>query len=292
MKRKKRERFDHIAIPNSTLRRFREQGKHTFSYLNMKDMRIYDRGPSTYQKIEGYYRNDFDKVCQRLETFMGKFNKSVADIHNSNMDCAYDKDQLKSLAIDLLALQTMRRPELYKSVMNPAVVIPKINYFESEYARIGRLSYSTVEIANELRGVFATDNRMRNFFYGMPFADMREVFSDKLHFEKFTAIINYIPTEIIATFLLTPFHYIKHGDCYIFTLSPRCAIALIPNNIYQEMGIGDVGITTVADEQNVLCLIPPAIEATDYCENKHLIGERYTLEKAILIMQKDTAGKK
>lgn len=270
---------DHIALPASTLKRFREHGEEDLFYLDLNNGQIHKKGPSIYQKHYGYYQQEFDDVCQSIETLMGKIHGNIDILYKSNGGDFYTSEYLKSISIDILALQTIRRPELLENVTKPDVALKKIDEIIISHAMRGRLTPKVVDTAHMYRKIFSTPKNRRDFFYKTSFEETKKIFVDVGQIQNYSAIIHAIPDVISATYLLTPYHYFIYCDCYIITLSPRYAIALMPNVAFKALNIREGMAIKVADESNVLRLIPAAIEATSPCVQKHLIGERYMLNK-------------
>ena len=270
---------DHIALPDSTLKRFRESGEEDFFYVDLSNNQIYKKGPSTYQKRKGYYQKGFDDVCQRIETLMGNIHKEIDNLYKSNGGDFYTNEYLKSIAIDIVALQTSRRPELLESVTEPDPLLKTLNEIVVNHAIKGKLTPKTVKIANTYREILATPKNRRDYFYKTSFEEMITIITDAGQMNDYSAIIHTIPETNPATYLLTPYHFFIYSDCYIITLSPRYAIALMPNSVFKALDIREGMAILVADEDDVLRLIPAALEATSPCVQKHLIGERYMLNK-------------
>lgn len=270
---------DHIALPASTLKRFREAGQDDFYYLDLETAQIYHKGPTMYQKQKGYYQKEFDDVCHRIETLMGDIFKHFESLYSNGGGYSYDSEALKSMAIDMIALQTARRPELVERVTAPDDVLQKIDERVIYHALTGRLTYQAAEVALNLRKMFKSSKGRRDFFYNTSFDRMRAILIHEGQLVNYSAMIHAIPRNIPATYLLTPYHYFIYSGCYIITISPRYAIALIPTEAFTRLNYTEGMAILVADENNVIKLIPSAIEATTPCVKKHLIGERYMLNK-------------
>ncbi len=276
---------DHIALPASTLKRFREHGEEDLFYLDLNNGQIHKKGPSIYQKHSGYYQKEFDDVCQSIETLIGKIHKDIDILNKSHGGDFYSSDYLKSISIDILTLQTVRRPEFLENVTKPDVTLKKIDEIVVSHAMAGKLTSKVVDTANMFRRISSAPKNRRDFFYKTPFEAMKKIFIDVVEIQNYSAIINVIPEDIPATYLLTPYHYFIYCDCYIITLSPRYAIVLMPYVAYKALNCREGMAIKVADESDVLRLIPAAIEATSPCVQKHLIGERYMLNKVKESMQ-------
>ena len=272
---------DHIAIPAATLKWFRESGEDDFYYLDLQSRRICKKGPSMYQKQKGYYQKEFDDVCQSIEKLMGDIRAHIDTLYKTNGGYSYDSDLLKSMAIDILALQTARRPELLQNIMEHDVLKKEIYRRVIGNTLSGKLTIQEFKVARGLCKMAATPKGRRDFFYRRQFKRMRTILLEVGQLHDYSAMIHVIPESIKATYLLTPFHYSIYCGCYIITLSPRYAIALTPKTAFDQLQIREGMAILVADESNVLRLIQSAIEATIPCEQKHIIGERYMLKKVL-----------
>lgn len=272
---------DHIAIPDATLKWYRESGEDDFYYLDLQSKQICTKGPSMYQKQRGYYQKGFDDVCQRIETLIGDIRAHIDTLYKSNGGYSYDSAYLKSMAIDMLALQTARRPELLENVTKPDLLQEKVDKRVIDHVLSGRLTPQAVGVAQGLRRMFASQKGRRDFFYQTSFERMRDILLEAGQLHNYSAMIHAIPENIKATYLLTPFHYFIYCDCFIITLSPRYAVVLMPKVAFDELKLREGMAILVADESNVLRLIPSVIEATSPCTQKHIIGERYMLNKVL-----------
>lgn len=268
---------DHIALPHSTLKRFREPGEENFFYIDLANNRIDKKGPSVYQKQNGYYQKEFDDICQRIETLMGVIHTEIDKLYKSKGGSFYTNDYLLSIAIDIITLQTVRRPESFETVTKPDVVINKLNEGVAAHAAAGNLTPKLVDTANMYREILTTTKKRRNFFYERSFEEMKKIQEGLL--QSCSATILAIHENVTATYLLTPYHFFIYDDCFVITLSPRYAIVLMPNDKYTALNFREDMAILITDESDVLSLIPSAIEATSPCAKKHLIGERYMLNR-------------
>ena len=268
---------DHIALPAQTLRRFRENGEPDFAFIDVTTGAIGTEGPSKYQRIKGYYQEDYDSKVRVLEDKLGKVADSIIQIAESNEDALYDRESLKDFVITLIAMQSHRRPELKDAAMEADRLTKLIDDLEISMLRMGIINKKVVNRADEYREMLKSEKTMRDYYYERTDMKLPRIVQ-KLGLYKLGATFMKVPNDIQTTFLLTPFHYIQSGQGWFFTITPRLAIALLPINRFDDTG-EQAGIWEVGDEQNMDILLEHCIKMAKQCNPPHLIGERYTLEK-------------
>ena len=270
---------DHIALPAQTLRRFREPAEKDFFYLDVKSGIIDCKGPNAYQKQKGYYQENYDAEVRKLENVLGKVTDIVTAIaENDEQDAQYDREWLKDFIIALIALQIHRRPELKDAGMDAGRLSNLIINIEAFMFQSGIINNEVINRANKYRQMLVSERAKRNFFYER--TDMRlPRIVEKLGLHELGATFVKVPKSFQTTFLLTPYHFIQAGKSWIFTITPRLAIALLPIERFNEDS-RECGIWEVNQEGDLDLLIPSCIRMTKQSAPPHLIGERYTLAKA------------
>lgn len=161
--------------------------------------------------------------------------------------------------------------------MDPVKLNERIAAIEVSAIRTGKITKEMIERKNRLLEILKTQKGRRDFYYARTHIKLQPFFK-RFVMDKHEATVIKVPDNIQTTFLLTPFHFIKSGEDWLFTISPRLAIALLPSGNFNDSSVKD-GIWKVDSEETMEILLESAIQMAIHCNDQHLIGERYTLEK-------------
>ena len=86
---------DHITIPQSTLRWFCPTDGYKISFLDLDSKEITEKGASQYHKQLNYYPQEFDKICQSLETWLGNLRHKIHENETNGYSTGYDVSLLE-----------------------------------------------------------------------------------------------------------------------------------------------------------------------------------------------------
>lgn len=298
---------DHIALPKSTLRRFVEEGKQHFYYIDVfkNDGKILTARPKSYygsasnDNTEGYYPEAFDKnFVQKYETDLGKIAKWAKNICNSvsagtSSPCdltANDRSWLRQFCLEFITLQTERRfgDSVVKENVESGCIENIIEQFMSLYKE-GKVGIEVAERAQKMQSLSKNEKQLRDFLFEnvtkKRFYESVKNLDTKIqkHHGGLDASIVHIPPSVKTTFLLTPFHLIQTGKSFFVPMSPRLAIALLPPKYFDEYNT-ECQITEINDEDFIKNLIKPSIKMARESVLPHLIGEQYTLKHALMLL--------
>ena len=256
---------DHITIPKSTLKQY-ETTNHRFSYLDLKSMQIYEKGPSQYHKKYNYFPKNFDKACQSFEIGLGNLRSHINKCETQGLMMEVDRDSFANDVKELIALQVLREPETLNYVMDKDYLTELLESMKEYIVREGRFSSHAISTINSFSSIFENAKLKRDFFFDkIPFNVLCDSLMKKLSSHK--AVLTRIPQGIASTFLLTPFHFTQIKNSYNLVLMPRYAIFLCPLDTYEESFTDSQMLYDVTDGESIEFLYQYDMKMARMAEN-------------------------
>jgi hypothetical protein len=270
----------HITIPRSSLLRFAEsddKGQNVVSYYDKTEKTIKTVGANDNRR-SGYYSSAFEKcLSDNVETVLGDINAKIVKFESDGE--VFFNAALKAHIVKIIALQSIRTPDVYKQIMDKE----RMENFIDDNAKTlkERTGYNIPddEIL-KFKDRYSTEKNQREIFYTEERATQVIQSWDKLLFDFFPNF-SVIPNGSICSFTLTDSHCYSVGSIFYVPFSPRYALMLVPNAMKEQFymtGVDGVRVTKylTCTEERAIAIFEANMKDDKY---NRLFGSRAFLDR-------------
>lgn len=252
--------FDHISLPETTLKQFASQGSGKIFYIDITKRTIEEGFAATFNTKEDYYPKDIEKAISKyIETPLGRIRKLLNEFYSNKQEIVLPVD-FKETLIKLMVAQTFRVPKFSdivrdKSIFAEPLRLPSEFYNPlkgNEQTALKRMAICETKMIERFKSYIAT-----------------------------VAVVD-LPNEEFSLVLPTG-HYFGVGYNIFFVISPCRAILLMPQDEIPKELITEslLPYQRIHTSEQIMIINKCAIRTEKNMGSGRLVGLRPQLEKLI-----------